>query len=140
MKAESNTNPKSFEVESDGTVLLRENITEITKTDTVGTTSTAYQYDEYRITVPFRSNLSINVQSNLASWLSYAKGEISKAELSVTNKTDIVARLKDAIDDNKAYLALTTPTTAQNTAQLKKLCRQNNRIIRYIMAMFDAAD
>jgi hypothetical protein len=140
MKAESNTQPTLFLIEADGTVLLRENIVEIVKTDANGIQSGGYQYDEYRITVPFRSNLSINVQSNLASWLSYAKGEISKAELSVTNKTDITAKLKLAIDDNNTYLALTAPTTAQNTTEIKKLARQNNRIIRHIMAMFDAAD
>jgi hypothetical protein len=140
MKAESNTQPTLFLIEADGTVLLRENIVEIVKTDANGIQLVGYQYDEYRLNVTYRDNLSQKINNNFADWLAYAKGEISKADLAVTNKTDITARLKEAIDDNKAYLALTAPTSAQTTAQAKKLSRQINRIIRYQLNQFDGAD
>jgi hypothetical protein len=40
--------------------------------------------------------------------------------------------LKLAITDNKTYLAL-TPTTAQNTAQLKAVTKQMNKVLRLIL-------
>lgn len=57
-----------------------------------------------------------------------------------TNKLSIEDYLKQAIADNKTYLALTTPTTAQNTAQIKKLTRQNNRLIRLITNLLESVE
>lgn len=53
-----------------------------------------------------------------------------------TNKLSIEDYLKLAITDNKTYLAL-TPTTAQNTTQIKKLTRQNNKIIRLLTNLLE---
>lgn len=57
-----------------------------------------------------------------------------------TNRTNIQDFLKTAITDNKDYIALTTPTTTQNTKQIKALTRQNNRMIRLLLNLLDSAD
>lgn len=56
-----------------------------------------------------------------------------------TNKLSIEDYLKLAIADNKTHLAL-TPTTAQNTAQIKKLTRQNNKIIRLLTNLLESVE
>lgn len=55
------------------------------------------------------------------------------------NRLDIIAKLTVSLADNKTYLAL-TPTVAQNTAQIKALTRQNNKIIRLLTNLLDAVD
>lgn len=45
-----------------------------------------------------------------------------------------------ALETNATHLARTAPTTAQNTAQIKSLTRQNNGIIRLILGQLDATD
>lgn len=49
----------------------------------------------------------------------------------VTN--DLRAKGIAAIAANQTYLALASPTTAQNTAQIKKLTRECNALIRLIL-------
>lgn len=137
-KTESTIAPEAYKIERSAdlaTVILTENAVPI---DREG--QGIYQYDEYRITVTDRPGLTKSVRANFATWLSYAKGGISKSERVKANKSDIVDRLKEAIANNKAYLNLTAPTTAQTTAQVKKLSRQNNLIIRFQLNQFDAAD
>jgi outer membrane protein TolC len=55
----------------------------------------------------------------------------------LTNRAEIVTKLTTALTDNKTYLAL-TPTVAQNTAQLKAITRQNNKLIRLVVNLLDA--
>ena len=132
---ESTIAPKQVAVEPNGDkvdVILTENVTQIDR-DGIE----IYQYDTYRLTVCNRPNLQHDIESNFASWLAFAKGEISRRELVVANKSDIVAKLKDAIQDNKTYLDRVSPTVAQNTNEIQKLARQNNRIIRYLLSMFE---
>lgn len=52
-------------------------------------------------------------------------------------KTDMVTKLGNNLADNKTYLAIATPTTAQNAAQIKAITRQVNRLIR--LALNDLA-
>lgn len=42
-------------------------------------------------------------------------------------------RLRLALDTNKAYLALDTPTAAQQRAQVARLTRQNTALIRHLL-------
>jgi len=60
--------------------------------------------------------------------------------LSETNRTNINDFLKTAIDENKVYVALTTPTTVQKDKQIKALTRQNNRMIRLMLNLLDSVD
>lgn len=57
-----------------------------------------------------------------------------------TNETTIRDKATAALADNKTFLALTSPTNAQNAAQVKALTRQVNGLIRLVLRRFDAAD
>lgn len=76
MQAESTIKPKSYYVENCGgtaEVVLYENIKKNTRTDPeTEETSTYYTYDEHRINVPYRENLSQEVKDNRMAWLSAA--------------------------------------------------------------------
>ena len=76
MQAESTIKPKSYYVENCGgtaEVVLYENIKKHTRKDPeTEETSTYYTYDEHRINVPFRENLSQEVKDNRAAWLAAA--------------------------------------------------------------------
>ena len=71
MQAESTIKPKSYYVENCGgtaEVVLYENIKKHTRKDPeTEETSTYYTYDEHRINVPFRENLSQEVKDNLTA-------------------------------------------------------------------------
>lgn len=62
------------------------------------------------------------------------------APADVANRLTIEARISDALSDNAAYLAITSPTAAQNTAHLKKLTRQVSGLLRLVSGRLDAAD
>jgi hypothetical protein len=45
-----------------------------------------------------------------------------------------------ALDVNRTYLALTSPTTAQNVAQIRSLTQQNTVLIRLLLGLLDRTD
>lgn len=45
-----------------------------------------------------------------------------------------------ALATNRTFLAITSPTNAQVSAQVKALTRQNNGIIRLLLQQFDGTD
>jgi hypothetical protein len=75
---------------------------------------------------------------NLAKYL--ADRGLTQDPAKVANKTDLVTKLTTALTDNKTYLGLTSPTTAQNTAQIKELTRQINKLIRLEVNDLSATD
>lgn len=48
----------------------------------------------------------------------------------VANGRTLQQKARQALIDNGTYLAIATPTAAQNTAQVKRLTRQVNALIR----------
>lgn len=72
MKSESNKRPATAEIETltngMADVILRENVTEQNNNGEI-----LYTYDEYRLTVPYRKNLSKNVNNRLHEWMTSAK-------------------------------------------------------------------
>ncbi len=49
----------------------------------------------------------------------------------------IEAKAEQALAANATYLALTTPTVAQNTVQIRLLTRECNALIRLLLGQFD---
>ena len=56
----------------------------------------------------------------------------------VANAATIYGRAQTALTTNQTYLALSSPTTAQNTAQIKALTRQMDAMLRFLLNQFDS--
>ena len=71
--------------------------------------------------------------------LAQAKTEVANDPKLVieTNKRSLESKANTALTSNTTYLALASPTTAQNTAQIKSLTRQNNAVIRLLLKKLD---
>lgn len=59
------------------------------------------------------------------------------ADTANTNADTLRAAASGALDTNRTYLAIATPTNAQVSAQVRALTQQNVRIIRLLLGMFD---
>lgn len=55
-----------------------------------------------------------------------------------TNRATILAQAATALTNNATYIALAAPTTAQNTAQIKALSQQVDKLIRLATNVLDA--
>jgi hypothetical protein len=56
------------------------------------------------------------------------------------NDETIRQQAANALVNNRTYVALTSPTAAQTTAQVKALSRQNNGLIRQLLGLLDGTD
>lgn len=115
MRTESNIRPEAAEIEITANgiaeVILRENITEETREG-----ATMYQYDEYRMPVPYRDNLLENVQKTLDAWMTSARNaEYARLAAEVRAKRDALLAETDkemCLD----RLGLTSPEGSTVTA------------------------
>lgn len=55
-----------------------------------------------------------------------------------TNRQAIYGQVAQALADNTAFLAIASPSAAQNAAQIKALTRQVNKLIRLAVGQLDA--
>lgn len=53
-------------------------------------------------------------------------------------RDDLETKARTALNANATYLALANPTTAQNTAQIQKLTRECNGVMRLLMGWLDS--
>lgn len=58
--------------------------------------------------------------------------EVDRTPTEVAART-IEDRLRSRLDANRTYLALDTPTAAQQRAQVARLTRQNTALIRHLL-------
>lgn len=68
-----------------------------------------------------------------------ATGQVTRTQVVRDVTTDAItydlhARARAALAGNATYLALATPSNAQNTAQVRALTRQINALIRLVVA------
>lgn len=56
------------------------------------------------------------------------------------NRVAMVDSARQALSANRTYLAIASPTAAQNTAQAKALTRQMNGVIRLLLGALDGTD
>ena len=59
--------------------------------------------------------------------------EVDRTPAEVANEATIEDRLRQALDANRTYLAIATPTAAQQRAQVARLTRQNTALIRRLL-------
>jgi hypothetical protein len=59
------------------------------------------------------------------------------ASVAETNRRALITKATNALTGNTTYLALASPTTAQNTAQVRALTRQVNALIRLTAKQLD---
>lgn len=59
--------------------------------------------------------------------------EVDRTPAEVANEATIEDRLRQALDANRTYLAIATPTAAQQRAQVARLTRQNTALIRHLL-------
>lgn len=52
------------------------------------------------------------------------------------NREEILTKARAALTTNATYLAISSPSAAQNTAQAKALTRQMNAVIKYLLSDF----
>lgn len=63
--------------------------------------------------------------------------EVPDDPTKVTRRT-LEDRATQALDANRAFLALQSPTNAQTLAQVRSLTRQNTALIRLLLGRLDA--
>lgn len=56
------------------------------------------------------------------------------------NRLTIEDKARLALEANRTFLALSSPTNAQTLAEVKALARQNNGIIRLLLNKLDGTD
>lgn len=56
------------------------------------------------------------------------------------NRQTLIDRATQALDTNRAFTALPSPTQAQALAQVQALTRQNTALIRLLVGLLDATD
>ena len=59
--------------------------------------------------------------------------DVDRTPAEVANEATIEDRLRQALDANRTYLAIATPTAAQQRAQVARLTRQNTALIRHLL-------
>jgi hypothetical protein len=58
----------------------------------------------------------------------------------VAIRRNLEDRARAALDTNRTFLALASPTNAQTLAQVRQLTRQNTALIRLLLNQLDSTD
>lgn len=71
---------------------------------------------------------------------SAAFGEADAEQTRATNETTLTDKARSALTANATFLAIASPTNAQNATQIKALTRQVNALIRLVARALDTTD
>jgi hypothetical protein len=69
-----------------------------------------------------------------------AADAVRAVEQAEGNRRTIEGQAAQALDGNRTFLAVASPTNAQNAAQVKALTRQVNGLIRLVLDRLDGTD
>ena len=70
----------------------------------------------------------------------FSPGGSTGSPLTSTVSTGLPSVSCQRLDANRDYLALATPTAAQQRAQVARLTRENNALIRLVLGLLDTDD
>lgn len=70
-------------------------------------------------------------------WTSLAPPPGSPGAVSAANQAALQAKAQAALTVNGNYLAIASPTVAQNTAQTQRLTRECSAVIRLLLGLLD---
>jgi hypothetical protein len=79
---------------------------------------------------------AVNALPDLLDQLDALEAELD-IDTATSNRSQLQSKAEQALSINVTYLSLTTPTTAQNTAQIKALTRQVSAVIRLLLQKLD---
>lgn len=76
------------------------------------------------------------------AWKSKADtdAEIAQETTQTNNRLTLEEKALKAMEINRTFLRLASPTNAQTLAEVKNLARQNNGIIRLLLKQLDGTD
>lgn len=69
-----------------------------------------------------------------------AAADAQARQLVQGNRGTLEGRAAQALDTNRTYLAIASPTAAQQRAQLERLTRQNTAVIRLLLNQLEGTD
>lgn len=83
-----------------------------------------------RVMVTFADDLDVEAQEAVRDWL----------QTTIDAEIELHRLARNALSNNRSFLNLSSPTNAQNAAQLKALTRQMNYLIRIVIGDLDGSD
>lgn len=99
-----------------------------------GTAPPAFNPATHRVV----EGLTVTAGRPVQTWTLVA---LDAGELAEVDRTTTESALREqgraAVAANRTFLAITSPTNAQNAAQIKALTRQSNGVIRLLLAALD---
>jgi hypothetical protein len=100
----------------------------------------SYLYDETaRVVRTFDDGVEIETRP-------YSPEEIAAADAAIaargleSNREALIAKARQALNANATYLALASPTNAQNLAQIRLLTREATALIRLTIGALETTD
>lgn len=90
-------------------------------------------------TLPDGSILTTNTDdvTGKTLWTSVAPPPGSPAAVAMANLPTLQSRAQAALTANATYLAIASPTVAQNTAQTQRLTKECSAVIRLLLGLLD---
>lgn len=92
-------------------------------------------------TTTYDRSITIQNGTPTVTWTARPKTQAElDADTQNTNRATIQQQAATALDTNRTFLALASPTNAQTLAQVKALTRQNQGIIRLLLNQLDSTN